>query len=108
MARWWNGRHAALRRPCPPRREGSSPSLVTAYFRGRLTVGRRTLTPPMLVRSQPPDLVALVVKRTSWLPPKEQVQVRLLAGVLTVVLGVCRRHATVRRSKMRFNSSRGC
>src|SRR5262249_43539267 len=25
---------------------------------------------------------ALVVKRTSWLPPKEQVQVRLLAGVL--------------------------
>jgi hypothetical protein len=30
MARWWNGRHAAFRRPCPPRREGSSPSLVTA------------------------------------------------------------------------------
>ena len=29
-ARWWNGRHAAVRRPCPPRREGSSPSLVTA------------------------------------------------------------------------------
>ena len=25
---------------------------------------------------------ALVVKGTSWLPPKEQVQVRLLAGVL--------------------------
>lgn len=24
------GRHAVLRRPCPPRREGSSPSLVTA------------------------------------------------------------------------------
>src|SRR6516165_560650 len=30
MARWWNGRLAVLRRPCPPRREGSSPSLVTA------------------------------------------------------------------------------
>ena len=30
MARWWNGRHAVLRRPCPPWREGSSPSLVTA------------------------------------------------------------------------------
>src|ERR1700751_1896516 len=30
MARWWNGRHAVVRRPCPPRREGSSPSLVTA------------------------------------------------------------------------------
>lgn len=28
-ARWWNGRHAVLRRPCPPWREGSSPSLVT-------------------------------------------------------------------------------
>src|SRR5262245_56286424 len=27
---------------------------------------------------------ALVVKGTSWLPPKEQVQVRLLAGVLAV------------------------
>src|SRR3954447_190628 len=30
MARWWNGRHAVVRRPCPPWREGSSPSLVTA------------------------------------------------------------------------------
>src|SRR6516165_1213102 len=30
-------------------------------------------------------VVALVVKGTSWLPPKEQVQVRLLAGVLEVV-----------------------
>ena len=29
-------------------------------------------------------VVALVVKGTSWLPPKEQVQVRLLAGVLVV------------------------
>src|SRR2546430_13465902 len=28
MARWWNGRHAVVRRPCPPWREGSSPSLV--------------------------------------------------------------------------------
>src|SRR5262249_54289636 len=28
--------------------------------------------------------VALVVKGTSWLPPKEQVQVRVLAGVLFV------------------------
>ncbi len=32
MARWWNGRHAVLRRPCPPWREGSSPSLVTLTF----------------------------------------------------------------------------
>src|SRR5215472_1021740 len=32
MARWWNGRHAVVRRPCPPRREGSSPSLVTALY----------------------------------------------------------------------------
>src|SRR5689334_25317168 len=30
-------------------------------------------------------VVALLVKGTSWLPPKEQVQVRLLAGVLRVV-----------------------
>ena len=29
-----------------------------------------------------PGSFALVVKRTSWLPPKEQVQVRFLAGVL--------------------------
>src|SRR5436190_1640864 len=59
MARWWNGRHAVLKRPCPP--------------------GVRVQVPPWsLVR------VALVVKGTSWLPPKEQVQVRLLAGVLVV------------------------
>ena len=32
-ARWWNGRHAVLRRPCPPRREGSSPPLVTGSCR---------------------------------------------------------------------------
>ena len=32
---------------------------------------------------------ALVVKRRSWLPPKEQVQVRFLAGVLLeIILGV--------------------
>ena len=78
------GRHAVLRRPCPP--------------------GVRVQVPPWsLVR------VALVVKGTSWLPPKEQVQVRLLAGVLSAnVLGVCRWHATVRRSRVRFDSSRGC
>src|SRR5262245_3168793 len=29
MARWWNGRHAVVRRPCSQWREGSSPSLVT-------------------------------------------------------------------------------
>ncbi len=38
-----------------------------------------------------------MVKRTSWLPPKEQVQVRFLVGVLTNILGVWRRHTTVRR-----------
>ncbi len=35
----------------PTGREGSTPSLVTDSFRGRLTVGRRTLNPSMLVRS---------------------------------------------------------
>ena len=65
----------------PTGREGSTPSLATDPFRGRLTVGQRALNPPMLVRTQPPDLCALVVKGTSWLPPKEQVQVRVLAGV---------------------------
>ena len=43
MARWWNGRHAVLRRPCPPRREGSSPSLVTA----RLCPVLRTQAPAL-------------------------------------------------------------
>ena len=38
---------------------------------------------------------------------KEQSQVRLLFEVLTNILGVCRRHATVRRSRVRFDSSRG-
>ena len=41
----------------------------------------------------PGSCVALVVKRTSWLSPKEQVQVRLLAGVLTDRLGVVKRTA---------------
>src|SRR5262249_54470546 len=43
MARWWNGRHVVLRRPCPPRREGSSPSLVTA----RLCPVLRTQAPAL-------------------------------------------------------------
>ena len=43
MARWWNGRHAVVRRPCPPRREGSSPSLVTA----RLCPVLRTQAPAL-------------------------------------------------------------
>ena len=70
-------------------------------------VGWRALNPLTLVRPQPPELIALVVKWLSWLPPKEQVQVRLLAWVLAKVLGVCRWHATLRRSKVRFDSSRG-
>jgi hypothetical protein len=37
-------------------REGSSPSLAT-FFRGRLRAGRRALTPLVLVRPQPPELV---------------------------------------------------
>src|SRR5205085_2215484 len=40
----------------PTGHEGSSPSLVTDSFRGRLTVGPRSLKPSMLVRPQPPDL----------------------------------------------------
>jgi hypothetical protein len=64
MARWWNGRHAVLRRPCPP--------------------GVRVQVPPW-------SLAALVVKGTSWLPPKEQVQVRFLAGVIaSMVKGTSR------------------
>src|SRR5215471_1457051 len=50
------GRHTGLRNPCPP--------------------GVRVQGPPWSLS------VALVVKRRSWLPPKEQVQVQLLAGVL--------------------------
>jgi hypothetical protein len=37
----------------------------------------------VLVRLQPPELHTSVVKRRTRLPPKEQVQVRILAGVLT-------------------------
>lgn len=61
---------------------GSKP-LRAASFRGRLTAGRRALNPPVLVRLQPPELHTSVVKRRTRLPPKEQVQVRILAGVLT-------------------------
>src|SRR5579885_1080440 len=68
MARWWKGRHAVLRRPCPP--------------------GVRVQVPPWSLT------VALVVKRRSWLPPKEQVQVRFLAGVL---VGECPRGVPVAR-----------
>jgi hypothetical protein len=43
LARWWNGRHALLRRPCPPWREGSSPSLVTG---SRCPGGERDIMAP--------------------------------------------------------------
>lgn len=39
----------------------------------------------MLVRLQPPELAALMVKWRSWLFPKEQVEVRFLVGVLAVI-----------------------
>ncbi len=61
---------------------GSKPLRATDIFRGRLMGRRRSLTSSMLVRSQPPELDAPMVKRTSWLFPKEQVQVRFLVGVL--------------------------
>ena len=41
-----------------------------------------------MVQIHPPQLDALMVKRRSWLPPKEQVQVRFLAGVLQYPRGV--------------------
>src|SRR5262249_43970564 len=92
----------------PTGREGSSPSLATGTFRGRLTVGRRALNPSTLVRPQPPDLDALVVKRTSHDSPKVEAQVRLLAGVLTTIPRVWRRHAALRRGRScRFASCQG-
>ena len=85
LARWWKGRHAGFRAWCPPGvRVQVPPWLLT--FRGRLTVGRRALNPSMLVRPQPPELAALVVKRTSRDSPKVEAQVRLLAGVLVLAL----------------------
>ena len=84
---------------CAHGREGSTPSLATDSFRGRLTVGRRALNPSMLVRPQPPDLCALVVKRTSRNSPKVEAQVRLLAGVLILIPGVWRTHAALRRRR---------
>jgi hypothetical protein len=40
----------------PTGHEGSSPSLATFFFRGRLTAGRRALNPQVLARLQPPEL----------------------------------------------------
>jgi hypothetical protein len=86
IVRWWKGRHAVLRRPCPTGREGSTPSLATARWRGSSAAERRALNPDGDGSNPSPAAFALVVKRTSWLPPKEQVQVQFLAGVLTDLL----------------------
>src|SRR5213082_861934 len=51
----------------------------TRSSEGRAHRGVRVQVPPWSL-----TVVALVVKGTSWLPPKEQVQVRFLAGVLLV------------------------
>jgi hypothetical protein len=53
----------------PTRREGSSPSLAT-FFRGRLTAGRRALTPQVLAQLQPPEFE--LVASGQWLVPNEQ------------------------------------
>src|SRR5262245_52844067 len=53
----------------------------------------------MLVRPQPPDLDALVVKGKSHDSPKVEAQVRFLARVLTFIPGVWRRHAALRRRR---------
>ena len=77
-----------------PADEGSTPSTVhcewpgggmadTRSSEGRAHRGVRVQVPPW-------SLVALVVKGTSWLPPKEQVQVRFLVGVLIACLVVSR------------------
>ena len=89
--------------------QGSTPCGATVRNLGVSSNGKTVGLHPANEGSTPSTVhfSALVVKGTSWLPPKEQVQVRLLAGVLFAVLGVCRRHATVRRSKVRFDSSRG-
>ena len=42
----------------------------------------RIFTRPLMVQVLPPQIVALMVKRTSWLPQKEEVKVRFLVGVL--------------------------
>src|SRR5260370_40949874 len=86
MARWWNGRHTRFRAWSSLGREGSSLSLVTDSFRGRLMVGPRALNPLTLVRSQPPELVCkwprgVPVARD---PAKVEGEVRLLTGILQV------------------------
>src|SRR6266404_441774 len=57
MATWWNGRHAVVRRPCPPRREGSSSSLVTGSYRWCLWCNRRACDPVKVeaAGSNPPE-----------------------------------------------------
>ncbi len=60
---------------------------------------RRALNPDGDGSNPSPAACALMVKRTSWLPPKEQVQVRFLVGVLTDIPGVWRKHAALRRRR---------
>lgn len=59
-----------------------------------------------MVRIHPPQLRVgrentSMVKRTSWLSPKEQIQVRVLVEVLAVIYipGVWRKHAALRRRR---------
>src|SRR5262245_33330785 len=66
------------------REEGIETPTGCSPFRGRLTAGRRALDPPVLVRLQPPELCLGGETDPSRLGPNEQVQVRLLAGVLTI------------------------
>lgn len=92
----------------PHRYAGSTPARRTHLLIPGSSNGRTACSDLADAGSSPaPGSFALVVKRTSWLPPKEQVQVRFLAGVLIPIPEVWRRHATVRRSKVRFDSSQG-
>ena len=84
MARWWNGRHAALREPCPPWREGSSPSLVTVRC---CPGGERDII--ALSEGAGPGSspgrgtgIASMVKGTSRGPAKAEFLVRVQVGAL--------------------------
>ncbi len=82
--------------------------LIVTYVRRKHGIVGATPTAPTWRSIHPPKLVALMVKRTSWLASNEQVQVRFLVGVLTIIPGVWRRHAALRRRRScRFDSCQG-
>src|SRR3954451_16854447 len=84
MARWWNGRHAVVRRPCPP---GVRVQIPPWSLDGCCPGGERDIMAPSEgagAGSTPGrgTVLASMVKRTSRGPAKAEFLVRVQVGAL--------------------------